>query len=167
MLEIEVKVEAEDLAAVRAKLLGLGAVVLQERHLEENTLYDFRSGDLVRRKEALRLRKTGRRAELTFKGAPRRSRRFKIRSEFETEVRKSGQVRKILKALGLVPVFSYTKHRTLLKLDRVRLCLDETAKGNYMELEGERNRITALLKKLGIPARMMIKKDYVELLRRP
>ncbi len=166
MLEIEVKVPAEDLAAVRARLLGLGAVVLQERHLEENTLYDFRSGDLVRRKEALRLRTRGRKTELTYKGAPHRSRRFKIRREFETEVRKAGQVRKILKALGLVPVFSYAKHRAVLKLDRVRLCLDETAAGNFLELEGERNRITALLKKLSIPARMMMKKDYVEMLRR-
>lgn len=164
MLEIEVKVPADELEPVRARLLSLGAVLLQERHLEENTLFDFRSGDLKRRREALRLRTRGGKAELTFKGAPQKSRRFKIRCEFETEVRKPKQVRKILQALGLVPVFSYTKHRSVLKLDRVRICLDETAVGNFLEFEGERNRITALAKKLGIPTRSMIKKSYVEMM---
>lgn len=166
MLEIEVKVPAADPVAARARLLELGAVVLQERHLEENTLFDFRGGDLTLRREALRLRTRGKRAELTFKGAPQRSRRFKIRREFETEVRKPKQARKILAALGFVPVFSYSKHRTVLKIDRVRVCLDETAAGNFLEFEGERNRITALLRKLGIPTRMMTKDTYVELLKK-
>ncbi|OGD11083.1 MAG: hypothetical protein A2Y86_08380 [Candidatus Aminicenantes bacterium RBG_13_62_12] len=164
MLEIEVKVRQEDLGAVRARLLDMGAVILQERHLEENTLYDLRGRDLSRRREALRLRTRGRKGELTFKGPPQKSRRFKIRREFETEVRKPKQAAKILTALGFVPVFSYAKHRAVLKLDRVRICLDETAGGNYLEFEGERNRITALAKKLGISTRAMIKKSYIELL---
>jgi predicted adenylyl cyclase CyaB len=166
MLEIEVKVPSPDLAAARARLLELGAVVLQERHLEENTLYDFRGGDLTRRRQALRLRTRGRKAELTFKGAPERSRRFKVRREFETEVRRPKQAQKILAALGFVPVFSYAKHRAVLKVDRVRVCLDETAAGNFLEFEGDRNRITALLKKLGIPARAMTKTTYVEMLKK-
>ncbi|MBN2199456.1 MAG: class IV adenylate cyclase [Candidatus Aminicenantes bacterium] len=164
MLEIEVKIPTEDLTVVRARLLELGAVVLQERHREENTLYDFRTGDLSRRREALRLRTRGRKAELTFKGPPLRSRRFKVRREFETEVRKPKQAMKILKSLGFVPVFQYSKHRAVLKIDRVRVCLDETAAGNFLELEGERNRIMALAKKLGMSPRSMIKKNYVELL---
>jgi len=164
MLEIEVKIPTEDLAAVRARLLEMGAMVLRERHREENTLYDFRTGDLARRREALRLRTRGRKAELTFKGPPQRSRRFKVRSEFETEVRNPKQVMKILKSLGFIPIFRYSKHRTVLKIDRVRVCLDETAAGNYLELEGERNRITALARKLGISPRAMTKKNYVELL---
>jgi adenylate cyclase class 2 len=164
MLEIEVKVRTDDLQAVREKLAGRGAQVLQERHREENTLYDFRSGELTRRKQALRLRKQGRRSVLTFKGAPHPSRRFKVRQEFETEVRDNKEARRILKALGLVPIFDYVKHRTVLRIGRVRVCLDETAVGNFLEIEGERNRITALLKSLGIPGRAMIKRDYVEML---
>lgn len=166
MLETEVKVPTADLEAFRVRLLKMGAVVLQERHFEENTLYDFRTGDLSLRREALRLRTRGRKADLTFKGPPLKSRRFKVRQEFETEVRKPKQAQKILGALGFVPVLSYSKHRAVLKLDRVRICLDETKKGNYVELEGERNRITALARKLGIPARTMIKKSYVEILGR-
>jgi len=164
MLEIEVKIRIDDLPAIREKLAGMGAQVLQERHLEDDTFYDFRGRELTRKKMALRLRLRGRRAILTFKGTPRPSRRFKVREELETEVRNDKQARRILKALGLVPVFRYAKQRALLRLGRVRLCLDETAVGNFLEIEGERNRITALLRSLGIPARSMIKRDYVDLL---
>jgi len=164
MLEIEVKIRIDDLPAVRAKLAGMGAQVLQERHLEDDTFYDFRGRELTRKKMALRLRLRGRRTILTFKGAPRPSRRFKVREELETEVRNDKQARRILKALGLVPVFQYVKHRAVLRLGRVRVCLDETAAGHFLEIEGERNRIIALLRSLGIPARSMIKRDYVDLL---
>jgi predicted adenylyl cyclase CyaB len=164
MLEIEVKIRTDELQAVRNKLEGMGAQVLQERHREDNTLYDYRSRELTKKKQALRLRRRGGRTVLTFKGAPQPSRRFKVREEFETEVRDEKQARRIFKALGLIPVFEYAKHRTVLRLGRVRLCLDETAIGNFLEIEGERNRITALLRSLGIPSRAMIKRDYVEML---
>jgi predicted adenylyl cyclase CyaB len=165
MLEIEVKIRSDDLQAVRNKLEAMGAQLLQERHHEDNTLFDFRSRELTNKKQALRLRRRGRRTVLTFKGAPQPSRRFKIREELETEVRDEKQIRRILKALGLIPVFEYAKHRTVLRLGRVRICLDETAIGNFLEIEGERNRITALLRSLGISSRAMIKRDYVEMLR--
>ncbi|MCJ7613092.1 MAG: CYTH domain-containing protein, partial [Candidatus Aminicenantes bacterium] len=77
MLEIEVKIRTNDLQAVRNKLEGMGAQLLQERHHEDNTLDDFRSRELTKKKRALRLRRRGRRTVLTFKGAPQPSRRFK------------------------------------------------------------------------------------------
>jgi len=164
MLETEIKVRIDDLPAIRNTLMGMGAQVLQERQLEEDTFYDFRDRALTRKKISLRLRQRGRRTILTLKGAPRPSRRFKIREESETEVRNEKQARRILKSLGLVPVFRYSKQRALLRLGRVRLCLDETSIGNFMEIEGERNRITALLRSLGIPLQAMIKRDYVAML---
>ncbi len=165
MLEIEIKVKVEDLEPFRTKFLRMGAEILHERHREDNTLYDFRTADLRGRGEAFRLRVRGKKGELTFKGPAQKSRRFKIRPEFETEIRRPKQAAKILKSLGLVPVFRYAKHRTVLKLDRVRICLDETSKGYFLEFEGERHRIAALSRRLGIPSSDWIKKTYVELLK--
>lgn len=165
MLEIEVKIKVENLGWLRQTLLTLGARLEKERFSEDNTLYDFRSGALHQKRCALRLRLVGRKAFLTFKGTPQKSRRFKVREEFETEVRDVKQLKKILKVLGLFPVFTYRKNRTLFRTNRLKVCLDETAAGNFCELEGERNDIIKFAKKLGFSRGDLIKLDYIQLLR--
>ncbi|MHB8056098.1 MAG: CYTH domain-containing protein, partial [Candidatus Aminicenantales bacterium] len=62
MIETEIKVRVGDLAALRTRLLAMGAVVVKERHFEENALYDFRDRRLSGRREALRVRRVGRKA---------------------------------------------------------------------------------------------------------
>ncbi len=57
MVEIEVKIRINDIPALREKILTLGAKMEKERFFEENTLYDFRSKDLEKKQQALRLRK--------------------------------------------------------------------------------------------------------------
>ena len=166
MIEIEVKVRVPDLKAFRAKLLEQGAVVIRERHHETNTLYDFRDGALRGKERALRLRTIGRRAYLTFKGTPQKSRRFKVREEIETEAKNGRSLRLILKALGLVPAFSYEKRRTVFKKGPLRICLDETAAGSFVEFEGDRAKIARFAKLLGIPRTEWIKLDYVQLLKK-
>jgi adenylate cyclase class 2 len=164
MIEIEIKVRVSDLPAARERLVQLGATVAKERHLEDNTLYDFPDGTLKAGRRALRLRTAGKRTILTFKGEPQKSRRFKIRPEFETEVRDGKQARKILQALGLSPVFRYVKKRTILRKGRVTICLDELAIGAFIELEGERQHIARLAEQLGIPSTEWIRKDYIQML---
>lgn len=66
---------------------------------------------------------------------------------------------------GLVPVFHYEKHRTVFRRDRLKVCLDETSLGVFLELEGERSRIIRLVKLLGVKPEDLIKLDYVELFR--
>ena len=165
MVEIEVKLPVADLKAFRESLLRAGARLDKERHAEENTLYDFRSGELRSRGQALRLRDAGRKSFLTFKGTPQKSRRFKVRDEFETEVRNGKQIRRILKSLGLIPTFRYGKHRTVYRKGNVKICLDETLAGNFAELEGERSDIVKLAKTLGYSPAQMIKRGYVEMIR--
>jgi len=165
VLEIEIKVRVPDLKTVRARLLELGAVLIRARHHETNTLYDFRDGALYGKQQALRLRTIGRKAYLTFKGTPQKSRRFKVREEFETEVNNGRQLQLALKALGLAPVFSYEKRRTVLKKGRLKICLDETAAGCFIEFEGDREKIVRFTKLLKIPRNDWIKLDYVQLLK--
>jgi adenylate cyclase class 2 len=162
--EIEVKVRVEDLAALRARVLSLGAVVWKERHFEENTLYDFRDGRLAGRSEALRVRKIGRKAFLTFKGAPQKSRKFKIRTEYETEARNPRDLVRILQALGYIPTVRYEKHRTVLRKGTLEICLDETRAGTFVEFEGEREKIARMARTLDLPKKDWIRKSYIALL---
>jgi len=165
MTEIEVKVRVDDLTALRARLLALGAAVFKERHFEENTLYDFADRRLAGRGEALRIRRIGRKAFLTFKGAPQKSRKFKIRTEYETEARNARDLVRIIQALGFAAVAHYEKHRTELKKGTLTICLDETKIGTFVEFEGERETIARMARTLEMPKETWIKKSYLTLLR--
>lgn len=165
MTEIEVKIRIDDPKAMKERLLGLGAKVSRERHLERDVLYDFDSGALTAARRALRLRSAGKRATLTFKGEPRKSRSFHVREEFETQVRDPRGTRLILKALGLKETFAYAKHRTVLRKNRLTICLDETAAGNFLELEGERHEIVKFARALKVRRADFVTESYVDLIR--
>jgi len=164
MMEIEVKLRIADVAEARRKLLALGARVVRDRALEENVLFDFPGGGLAAKRQALRLRIVGRKAFLTFKGEPRKSRSFKVREEFETEVRNGKEMKRILAALGFREAFAYRKHRTWFRTTRLAVTLDETAVGNYIELEGERHEITRFARSLGCKRTEFITRSYVEMI---
>jgi len=164
VLEIEVKVRVADPAVARVGLREAGAVETRPRHREVNVLYDFRDRSLTAERRAVRLRVVGKKATLTYKGPPLKSRRFKIREEFETEVKRAGAAAKILAALGLVPVFRYEKRRTLFKKGPLSICLDELAVGTFLEIEGERPKIVRFLKSLGIAPKDWLRQDYIQLI---
>ena len=164
MVEVEVKARIGDPAAARALLAAAGAVEARPRHREINTLYDFRDRRLTRAGRAVRLRVVGTKALLTYKGPALKSRRFKVREEIQTEVKKAGAAAKILAELGLVPVFHYEKRRTLFKKGPLTVCLDELAIGNFLEVEGERPKIVRFMKALGIPPKDWIKSSYISLI---
>jgi len=163
--EIEIKIRVDDLAPLRARLLTMGASVMKERHFEENTLYDFRDRKLTERREALRVRRVGRKSFLTFKGAPQKSRRYKIRTEFETEARNGRHLVRILQSLDLIQVVHYEKYRTILRKGTLKICLDETKAGLFVEFEGDREKIARMAKALEMPSKDWIQKDYITLLK--
>ena len=164
MLEIEIKLPVSDLETAREKLQEAGAVLHRDRLFEENTLYDLQGDPLLAKRSALRLRKCGKKAYLTFKGPPKKSRKFKVRDEFETEVRNHRQMKQILMALGFKSVFHYQKYRTVYRTKKLRICLDETAVGNFLELEGERNHIVRFAQRLGYGKQDFVKSDYISLI---
>ncbi len=166
MVEIEVKIRIIDIKNIGEKILELGAKLEKERFYEENTLYDFPSKILYKKRQALRLRKMNKKSFLTFKGPPQKSRRFKIREEYETEVRNDKQLKKILKSLGFVPVFNYEKHRTVYRKKSLKISLDETSIGNFIELEGKRGEIVKFANALGVSKREFIKLDYIQLIKK-
>jgi adenylate cyclase, class 2 len=163
--EIEIKLRVRDLASLRSRLEHLRAREISPRTHESNTLYDTPQNDLRRRGQLMRIRiehlasSLGKRrlnetaaVVLTYKGpAPlsrntqktsgkaRIRRHFKIKDEAEVPVAGADQLARILRALGLHPVFRYEKFRTTYTLPgvrRLKIEVDETPVGIYLELEG-------------------------------
>jgi adenylate cyclase, class 2 len=163
--EIEIKLRVQDVVTLRSRLKHLRARETTPRTHESNTLYDTPRHDLSRRGQLIRLRieqpastlgkrrpKQDTAAVLTYKGPPLLSRKarkagrktnlrshFKIRDEAEVSVAQANELARILRALGLHPVFRYEKFRTTYALPDVRglkVELDETPVGIYLELEG-------------------------------
>ena len=166
MVEIEVKIRIDDIKNLGEKILGLGAKLEKERFYEENTLYDFPSKTLYKKRQALRLRRMNKKSFLTFKGPPQKSRKFKIREEHESEVKNEKQLRKILKSLGFIPVFNYEKYRTVYRKKSLKISLDEMSIGNFIELEGEREEIVKFANALGVSKKEFIKLDYIQLIKK-
>lgn len=166
MTEIEVKIRVEDITKIKKSILKNGAHLIKPRHFEKNTLYDYSSKSLYQKQQALRIRSIDKKTFLTFKGQPQKSRKFKIREEYETEVKNKKHIEKILKSLGLVPVFQYQKYRTIFQKKHLKICLDETAAGNFLELEGPRNAIVNFAQALGFSKQEYIKTDYIQLMKK-
>jgi len=166
MVEIEVKIRIDDIKNLGEKILELGAKLEKERFYEENTLYDFPSKTLYKKRQALRLRRMNKKSFLTFKGPPQKSRKFKIREEHESEVKNEKQLRKILKSLGFIPVFNYEKYRTVYRKKSLKISLDEMSIGNFIELEGEREEIVKFANALGVSKKEFIKLDYIQLIKK-
>jgi len=165
MTEIEVKIRSDNPEKLKEKLAAIGAELVKDRYWEENTLYDFPSRLLFGQQRALRLRTENKKAYLTFKGPPLKSRKFKIREEYETEVKNIKQMKKILKELGFIPTFRYQKYRTVYRIKKLKLCLDETPVGNFVELEGEQSQIVRVAHSLGFTKQEFIKLDYIQLIK--
>jgi adenylate cyclase, class 2 len=175
--EIEIKLRVADVGALRARLKQLRAREITPRTYESNTLYDTAQHTLRRRGQLLRIRieypagnpgkgrsEENGRAILTYKG-PSPSRRlatgrrtttarhsFKIREEAEVAFAGADELAWILRGLRLHPVFRYEKFRTtytLAGLQALKLELDETPLGVFLELEGPRAAIRQAARRLG------------------
>lgn len=161
--EVEVKLPVADPARTRRALRRLGFRVKNPRALERNTLFDTPTRELRRRGQMLRLRQSGRRWWMTFKGPGGSDRRYKIREERETAIADGQVAEQILTALGLTPTFYYEKYRTELAQGRGHALLDETPVGRFLELEGPPAWIDRVARQLGYGPRDYIRETYAAL----
>jgi adenylate cyclase class 2 len=187
--EIEIKLRVPDVAALRSRLNHLRAREISPRTHESNTLYDTPQKNLRRRSQLIRIRienpastpgksrpNKNAAAVLTYKGLPPLSRKakksgrdsknrghFKIKDEAEVLVARADQLARILRALGLRPVFRYEKFRTTYALRGVhglKIELDETPVGIYLELEGPVESIDRGARLLGYRRQDYLKDTY-------
>ncbi len=165
--ETEIKLVVRDLRALRRRLRELGFRTIHARHLERNLLFDFPDQRLRKARCLLRLRWEGRRCLLTFKGAPVRSRAYKIRPEMQTPVTNGRGLQAALEQLGMRNTFCYEKYRTALtpggKKEGPEVVLDETPIGHYVELEGPAGWIDGTAKRLGYSRKDYITSSYAAL----
>ena len=163
LLEQEVKFRLREARDGTAELEAIGAHIEKPRHFEQNVLYDHSDKRLRKRDEALRLRRVGDEAWLTWKGPHHGSGRIKQRREFETFLSDADAVEAIFEALGLVECFRYEKYRAIYRVGSAILTVDETPMGVFLEIEATPAIITELAGWLGLDMEDAINLSYPHL----
>lgn len=167
-VEVEIKLRVADAAVMRRKLGRLGAKPVRRVH-ERNVLYDTTAGALRRAGKLLRLRWNNAAAVMTVKAPTVRrgaiSARYKVRRELEFAV-DARKAQAALRAAGFVRGFRYEKRRTSYRVPdagRVKVELDETPIGCFVELEGAPRAIDRLARRLGYTRNDYITANYLTL----
>ena len=164
--EVEVKLRLTDVAEGRRRLRQAGFRVERRRVFEQNVIFDTPGQALRRGGLLLRLRTSGARCLVTFKGPSERG-KHKIRKEIEFEIRGGGKAcAQVLEGLGYRPAFRYEKYRTEYAPGPVsagRAMLDETPAGVFLELEGPPQWIDRTARRLGFREADYITATYAEL----
>ncbi len=165
--ETEIKLPIGRPGPVRRRLQRLGFQIIEARSFEHNEIFDSRNRRLGKRGYLLRLRSINGRHFLTFKGPSEFSRHFKIRREAETALTNPKAIRAAFAALGLRAAFRYQKFRTVYagrgRWGGGEVMLDETPVGNFLELEGSREWIRRLARRLGARPDAFVTKSYAAL----
>ncbi|MGH9630438.1 MAG: class IV adenylate cyclase [Bryobacteraceae bacterium] len=153
-------------------LANAGFTVKTPRALEVNVYHDSDDKVLRRKQAVLRLRETGGRSILTFKGrlqadAGGESEKYKSREEIEVSISDFGNCQLILERIGYRPVFRYEKYRTEFQRSAEAgiATLDETPIGVFLELEGAPEWIDRTACELGFGEMDYIRSSYGELYR--
>ena len=168
MLEIEVKAYADDLRKVESKLRDIGAQFIEEIQ-QIDTYYNHPCRNFAETDEALRIRRSGTKYYLTYKGK-KVDPESKTRKEIEVEIEDAHKTAELLVSLGFNPVADVKKVRKVYKLDTFTVCLDNVVNvGTFVEVEtcGEhveelRNSALSILNALNL--KDYERKSYLELL---
>jgi adenylate cyclase, class 2 len=149
-LETEVKIRLSDAGEMCLRIEALGFQISQPREFESNTLYDRPDRSLLACGNLLRLRMSGDRQIITWKG-PYQAGPHKTRPELETTLGSIETFAAILRHLGYVAVFRYEKYRREYRATGQPgvITVDETPIGRFLELEGPGNWIDETAGRLG------------------
>jgi len=160
MLEIETKFKVPSEKAIASALKRLGARF--EGRAEERDIYYYPPRGV----SAVRLRSGSGRTVFTVKifhkGNPGRG--FKIRNEFEAEIKNEKAFQNILKALGFKPAFRKEKKRLLYSWRGAKISVDRLPFiGTYLEIEGKKAAIRRAAKKLGLDMKNASASTYMDI----
>ncbi len=162
-VEVEAKLLVDDLAAVEARLVALGAARRHDRVYERNIRYEDAAGTLTPDGIVLRLRQDSR-ARLTYKGpAAQDTPGLQSRYEAEVTVDDFETMDLILRQLGFRPFMVYEKYRTTYALVDTEIVLDEMPYGQFVEVEGRSEAIEAALDSLGLAGGRRLEQSYGQL----
>ncbi len=166
-IETEVKLACGDLGRLRDA--GFTLTISTPRHFEDNWLLDSPDQMLFRQRAALRVRAVNGKGSVTFKGVVPESESspLKVREEIESDTSDPARMIAVFEKLGLRRAFRYQKYRTnySLRLDgeELKVSLDETPMGNFMEIEGDEATILRVLEAAGFSSKDIIRETYPDL----
>jgi len=163
-LEIEVKFYISDFEPIRRRMKEIGAAS-QGKGFETNLRFEDQNQSLLRNDSLLRLRRDSRN-RLTFKSVPGGSpeeddSQFKVYRELEVEVSDFEVMARILESLGYHVEQTYEKHRETFTYQGLEICADSLPFGDFLEIEGEKEAIRSMARRLGLNWRERILENYL------
>ena len=168
-VEIEAKMRAADLSAVRDRLKAAGAMRVG-LVTETNRFFEASDRRLAAEDQGLRLR-TNTNAEtgaaehvVTFKG-PRQPGPFKTREELEFTVGDAAACAAVLARLGYPHQLMFEKRRESWSLDGCKVELDELPHlGTFVEVEGrDEAAVQAVRQKIGLADEPSLQEGYASM----
>jgi adenylate cyclase class 2 len=163
-VEHEVKLRCASVEAARQAVITAGGRLVASRRKLDDRLFDTADDALRRAGTALRVRRDGDRARLTWKG-PVVPGPVKSREELETGVDDPEVLEAVVQALGLRRVFRAEKYREDYRLDDAAVVIDETPMGVFVEIEGAPATIEPIAVRLGRSAAEFELRSYPALWR--
>lgn len=146
-IETEVKMYVPHLELMQVRLERLGATLVAPRVFERNVRFENAGRSLTIHGIVVRLRQDSR-VRLTYKEAKSAHDGIVTRTEIEVEVSDFAAMQALLGKLGYAPFMGYEKYRTTFEVDGAEVVLDEMPYGNFMEIEGETEKIEQVIKRL-------------------
>lgn len=165
-LEVEVKIRISDVEGIPGKLQKQSFILELPRHLEHNIIWHHPDIPLHSRGYLLRTRQAGERNLLALKKPPPRdSTKYKVREEIEFEFSDFAGMKEVLGCLGFDPYFIYQKYRSVYRKGSIRVMVDETPIGDFIEIEGNPRGIDQVARGLGFSPEQYIRSNYLALFR--
>jgi len=163
-LEIEAKFKISSPGAFR-RTLKKNRAVFVSRRFERDIYYSFGGGDF--RDTVIRLRSLDKNKGIftvKFRKGNKNRGKFKVREEIETIIPAPADFEMILRKLHFKEAFRKEKVRETYKLCGAKVLLDKMPYiGWYAEIEGSKDKIVGLTKKLGLVMDKDADKTYNEL----
>jgi adenylate cyclase, class 2 len=172
-IETEIKLRIPSVKKIRDNISVLRFESIQPRTFERNIVFDTPDQSLKKSKRLLRLRNNDGQFILTFKRPitavnsnllPADAKNYKVREEIEVDVSDFQKTQTIIQLLGFDIFFIYEKYREVFrgksKTDFVKIMLDETPIGNFIEIEGETENIDHTAQLLGYSRQDYITANY-------
>ncbi len=158
--EIEIKFKIEDNNDIRKRLLSLGGVPQKPY---KQTTYGFFSDNSIEKGIFPRIRDEHGKIILTVKVRPSKKTNYFERKEYSMEILNADDGVEIMKAIGYSQVRIFKKIREEWKFKEVEVVFDKLYFGAYIEIEGPKDEIEKMIKKLGFEKKERITKAYLGL----
>ncbi|MBI4114659.1 MAG: class IV adenylate cyclase [Candidatus Niyogibacteria bacterium] len=166
MKEIEVKFRVKDFSRIHSKLRSLGAHLIW-KGMEDNIFFDTKDRQLYKKGILFRLRRWNNHSVvLTVKTTPvNKSKKFKIKKEYEIEVGDFEMTQKLIETLGFLKDFQYRKFREHWRLSDTFIELDTVGRMYFVEIEGAQKAIYRAARAFDLNWKHAERRGYVTLLK--